>query len=118
MENAIPNKEIPLDYLSIGSHTIRFPNFKKMEFDVVMPKVETPKWNDKYNKWIMNKESIQWNSERQPKGIVGLDFTVIPQLDEEKTNGSVLERWGKMHLLGSKQSQENNIAIKVLSNIR
>ena len=118
MENAIPNKVIPLDYLSIGSHTIRFPNFKKMEFDVVMHKVETPKWNDKYNKWIMNKESIQWNSERQPKGIVGLDFTVIPQLDEEKTNGSVLERWGKMHLLGSKQSQENNIAIKVLSNIR
>lgn len=118
MENAIPNKEIPLDYLSIGSHTIRFPNFKKMEFDVVMPKVDAPKWMDGYNKWTINNESNLWNSGKQPRGIVGLDFTVIPQLDEETTNGSVLERWGKMHLLGSKQSQENNIAIKVLSNIR
>lgn len=118
IENSIPNEDIDLSNLSIGIHTIRFPNFKKIEFEVVMPKVYSPQWLEEYNKWEIDQKSNLWNSERQAEGIVGLDFTVIPQYDEEKIKGSVLERWGKMHLLGSKQTNEKNIAIKVLSNMR
>ncbi|MCD8236105.1 MAG: hypothetical protein LUD00_05515 [Prevotellaceae bacterium] len=118
MEPSTPNEEIELSNLDIGIHTIRFPNFKKIEFEVVMPKADSPKWLEEYNKWTINKENNLWNSERQQEGIVGLDFTSIPQNLKETTNGSVLERWGKMHLLGIKQADENNIAIKVLSNIR
>lgn len=117
MENSIPDEEIDLSNLGIGIHTIRFPNFKKIELEIVMPKVDSPKWQDIYNKWTIVKEANLWNSERQSEGIVGLDFTVIPQYAEEITKGSVLERWSKMHLLGSKQANEKNIAIKVLSNI-
>lgn len=118
MENSTPTEEIDLSNLGIGIHSIRFPNFKKIEFEVVMPKVGSPKWQDIYNKWTIVKEANLWNSERQSEGIVGLDFTVIPQYDEEIIKGSVLERWSKIHLFGSKQANEKNIAIKVLSNIR
>lgn len=118
MENNIPDERIDLSNLSIGIHTIRFPNFKKIEFEVVMSKVDSPKWLDKYNKWALNQEDNLWTSKRQEEGIVGLDFTVIPQYGEEIIKESVLERWSKLHMLGSKQTNENNIAIKVLSNIR
>ena len=41
----------------------------------------------------------------------------IQQFNEE-VKGSVFERWSKMHIFGSKQINDNNIAIKVLSNIK
>ena len=118
MENSNPNEKIELSNLSIGIHTIRFPNFKKIEFEVITPKVDTPEWLEKYNKWTISQENHLWNSERQSEGIVGLDFTAIPQYNKEPINGTILERWGKIHLLGSKQADENNIAIIVLTNIK
>lgn len=54
MENSAPEENIDLSKLSIGSHTIRFPNFKKIEFEVVMPNVDSPKWHPQYNKWTIN----------------------------------------------------------------
>lgn len=117
IENTNSDEYIDFRDLSSGIHTIRFPNFKKIILEVIIPKVALHKWQDKYNKWVINKKNNMWNSENQPEGIVGLDFTVILQTDDE-IKGSVLERWGKMHILGSKQINENNVAIKVLSNIR
>lgn len=117
-ENTIPNERIDLSTLSVGTHTVRFPNFKKIEFEIVVPKADSPKWLDHYNTWSINQCSHQWDSLKQPNGIVGLDFTVISQETKETTKESVLERWSKAHLLGSKQINENNIAIKVLSNIK
>lgn len=118
IEHSIPDEEIDLSNLSIGIHTIRFPNFKKIELEIVKPKIKTLQWQSEYNKWTIAKKDNLWNSERQPKGIVGLDFTVIPQQNEEIVNGSVFERWSKTHFLGSKQANEKNIAIKILSNIK
>ena len=103
--------------IGIGKHTIRFPNFKKIEFEIVQSKVGSQKWLEQYNKWKIVKEDNLWNSERQSEGIIGLDFTSIPQFNEE-VKGSVFERWSKMHIFGSKQINDNNIAIKVLSNIK
>lgn len=105
-----------LSNLGTGTHTIRFPNFKMIEFEILKPEVRSPKWLDNYNKWIIDKECNLWDSERQTKGIAGLDFTSIPQLEEKQ--GSVIQRWSKMHLFGAKQINENNIAIKVLSNTK
>lgn len=118
MENSIPNEERELSDLDVGIHTIRFPNFNKIEFEVVTPKADSPKWQEKYNKWTIDKENDKWDSERQQEGIVGLDFSVISQSLKETTTGSVLRRWSEMHLLSYKQTNENNIAIKVLSNIK
>ena len=117
METPTISESFDLSNLGIGKHTIRFPNFKKIEFEIVLPQISTPKWLNQYNKWKIVKEDNLWNSERQPEGIIGLNFTSIPQHDEE-INGSVLKRWSRMHALGVKQISENNIAIKVLSNIR
>ena len=117
MENPSANTSIDLYNLEIGKHTVRFPNFKKMEFKIVIPKIGSPKWLEQYNKWKIVKKDNQWDSERESEGIVGLDFTFIPQFNEE-VRGSVFERWSKMHIFGSKQINENNIAIKVLSNIK
>lgn len=117
IKNTNSDERIDLSSLKSGIHIIRFPNFKRIVFEVIMPKVSSHKWLDKYNKWAIDKKANLWNSENQPEGIVGLDFTVIPQNDDE-IKGPVLERWGKMHIWGSKQINENNIAIKVLLNIR
>ena len=112
------NENLDLSDLGIGKHTIRFPNFKKIEFEIVMSKVGFPKWLEQYNKWEIAKDGNLWNSERRLEGIVGLDFTTIPQYNNEEVKGTVLERWSKMHIFGSKQINENNIVIKVLSNIK
>ncbi len=117
MENPSANTSIDLYNLEIGKHTVRFPNFKKIEFEIVMPKNGSTKWLEQYNKWKIVKKDNLWDSERKSEGIVGLDFTFIPQFNEE-VKESVFERWSKMHIFGSKQINENNIAIKVLSNIR
>lgn len=117
MENSVSDERVDLSSLKPGIHIIRFPDFKRIVFEVIMPKVSSHKWLDKYNKWAIDKKANLWNSENQTEGIVGLDFTVIPQNDDE-IRGSILERWGKMHIWGAKQINENNIAIKVLSNIR
>ena len=117
MENPSTNASLDLYNLGIGKHTIRFPNFKKIEFEIVQSKVGSQKWLEQYNKWKIVKEDNLWNSERQSEGIIGLDFTSIPQFNEE-VKGSVFERWSKMHIFGSKQINDNNIAIKVLSNIK
>lgn len=105
-----------LSNLGTGTHTIRFPNFKKIEFEILKPEVRPPKWLDNYNKWTIDKECNLWDSERQTEGIAGLDFTSIPQLEEIR--GSAIQRWSKMYLFGAKQINENNIAIKVLSNTK
>lgn len=117
MENSIPDVGMDLSTLGVGSHTVRFPNFKKIELEIVTPKADPPKWLDQYNTWSMDQNSNQWDSVKQPNGIIGLDFTVIPQEAEETIKESVLERWGKIYLSGTKQVNESNIAIKVLSNI-
>ena len=50
-------------------------------------------------------------------GIVGLDYTVIPQNIQSELKGSVLNRWGMMHVFSKIQHNETNNVIKVLSKI-
>lgn len=47
MENPSTNASLDLYNLGIGKHTIRFPNFKKIEFEIVQSKVGSRNgWNN------------------------------------------------------------------------
>jgi hypothetical protein len=106
-----------LSDLKIGTHSIRFPNYKRIEFEIVQHDAFHPQWLDNYNKWNIDLEDSLWESKNKDVGIVGLDYTVIPQNSQSELKGSVLNRWGMMHVFGKIQHNETNNVIKVLSKI-
>jgi hypothetical protein len=106
-----------LSALKIGTHSIRFPNYKRIEFEIVQHDAFHPQWLDSYNKWNIDLEDSLWESMNKDVGIVGLDYTVIPQNIQSELKGSVLNRWGMMHVFGKIQHNETNNVIKVLSKI-
>ena len=107
-----------LSGLGEGSHTVRFPNYKSLVFEMVLHEALHPKWLDNYNKWDLDLKSSCWDSVKKDKGIVGLDFSIIPQHVQGNAQGSVLQRWGRMQLFGTIQNNETNNAIKILSKIK
>lgn len=116
--NETDQERINLSHLAVGNHTIRFLNYKKIEFQIVPTTVSSPRWLDSYNKWIINRQDYQWKSEKHPNGIMGLDFTDIPQKSQFGVQGTIISRWGKMMILGVCQNQESNVVVKTLANIK
>ena len=106
-----------LSDLETGSHNIRFPNYKRIEFEIVQHDAFHPQWLDSYNKWNIDIEDSLWESITKDIGIVGLDYTSIPQNIQSDLKGSVLNRWGMMQVFGTVQQNETNNVIKVLSKI-
>ena len=104
--------------LAIGIHSIRFPNYKRIELEIVKNETVNPQWLDHYNKWNIQIEGGLWESCKRDNGIVGLDYTVIPQNCKRELKGSILNRWGMMHVFDIKQKNETNTVIKVLSRIK
>lgn len=107
-----------LSDLETGSHSIRFPNYKRIEFEIVRNDALTPQWLDNYNKWTIEIGGALWESMNSDIGIVGLDYTAIPQNFKSEIKWSVLQRWGMMHVFGTIQHNETNNVIKVLSKIK
>ena len=107
-----------LSDLEIGNHTIRFPNYKRIEFEIVRHDSLHPQWLDSYNKWNIEIVGSLWESMNKDVGIVGLDYTAIPQNVNSGLKGTVLQRWGMIHVFNSIQQSETNNVIKVLSKIR
>ena len=116
--NETSQRRINLSRLATGNHTIRFLNYRKIEFQIVSATVSSPRWLDSYNKWTINRQDNQWKSEKQPNGIIGLDFTTIPQKLQFGVQGTIINRWGKMMVLGVCQSEESNVVVKTLANIK
>lgn len=111
-------ERINLSQLAAGNHTIRFLNYKKIEFQIV-PSIASPScWQDSYNKWIIDRQDNRWESKKEPYGIIGLDFTDIPQKVLSDVQGTIAYRWSKMMILGICQCAESNAVIKTLSNIK
>jgi hypothetical protein len=107
-----------LSDLQSGTHSIRFPNYKRIEFEIVQHNAFHPQWLDSYNKWNIDLEGSLWESMYKDVGIVGLDYTVIPQNIQSELKGSVLCRWGMMHVFDINPKNETNTVIKVLSRIK
>ena len=115
--DASKDETFDLSCLDIGTHSIRFPNYKRIEFEIVRHDALHPQWLDSYNKWNIDLEGSLWESVNIDNGIVGLDYTSIPQNILSGLKGSVLNRWGMMHVFGTIQQNETNNVIKVLSKI-
>lgn len=116
--DASPEDTFDFSDLAIGIHSIRFPNYKRIEFEIVQHNAFHPKWLDSYNKWNIDLEGSLWESMNKDVGIVGLDYTIIPQNIQSELKGSVLNRWGMMHVFDINPKNETNTVIKVLSRIK
>lgn len=117
LNDASKDETFDLSCLDTGTHSIRFPNYKRIEFEIVRHDALHPQWLDSYNKWNIDLEGSLWESVNIDNGIVGLDYTSIPQNIQSGLKGSVLNRWGMMHVFGTIQQNETNNVIKVLSKI-
>jgi hypothetical protein len=115
--DASKDETFDLSGLDTGTHSIRFPNYKRIEFEIVRHDALHPQWLDSYNKWNIDLEGSLWESVNIDNGIVGLDYTSIPQNIQSGLKGSVLNRWGMMHVFGTIQQNETNNVIKVFSKI-
>ena len=119
------NKEcidISLDTLSAGLHSILISGCKEIKIKLVDSLPTARVWMRDSNRWYVDKSS-KWESQdprecNEPQdGIVGLDFSSIPQkpiVSEEPT----LTRWSKMLTLGQPQQNENNITLRILKQTR
>ena len=113
-----PDDTIDLSSLDTGLHSIRFPNYKRLEFEIVKHEACQPIWMEHYNKWDIEIEGSFWDSTKKESGIIGLDYSVIPQIDNRDLKGTTLQRWGMLHVFNIQQNSETNSAIKVLSKIK
>ena len=108
------NGILPLNFLNIGDHDIKFPKYKKIQFSIVKAKPEIMNWNPDYNKWILHKDSTSWNSACEGSGVVGIDFTCYRMTNSFKTSKNTLRRWAEFHSTGKTIKNENNIALRLL----
>jgi len=104
-----------LNFLSAGSHDIKFPGFKKIEFTIVNPEPVNPTWDASYNKWVFACKDKQWLTVQSEKGIVGLDYSIFRIKDRRQTEKGILTRWARFHLTGKSSNEERNIALKLLN---
>ncbi len=105
-----------LNYLQIGKHTIKVPNSRKVEFEILEPVSGQIDWSPDFNRWAFDRTEGLWSSDRRTEGIVGLDFSLIKMVVQSSEDAeSDITRWARFHLTGQRTENENNIAIKILS---
>lgn len=105
-----------LNFLSEGTHEIKFPGFKKLELTIVSPEVNAPAWDESYNRWTFSAKEKEWLTARSEAGIVGLDYSIFKFRKRAEGGENILTRWADMHLTGRQDGSESNIALKILSN--
>ena len=99
------NGELPLGFLDIGHHEIKFPNHKAIEFEIVNCSVSDHYWDSQYNKWTFNRNEHLWATiPHIESGVVGLDFSCIPMesASGDDNNIPILTRWAQAHLIGER----------------
>ncbi len=105
-----------LNYLPIGKHTIKIPNSRKVEFEILEPISGCTEWSLDFNRWFFDRSNGLWSSYKCEDGIVGLDFYLIKMATFGcEHSESDITRWARFHLSGQCAENENNIAIKLLS---
>lgn len=107
--------DISLDHLSIGSHYIKIQNFKRIEFELQKPSVESCPWMSDYCQWQMNIKEPQWESCNYKNGVIGLDFSSISP-NTQTINTPSLKRWADYLTFGKSYDNESNVTIKILKN--
>jgi len=105
-----------LNFLSKGKHNIKFPNHKKLEFEIVHCDVAAPCWKDSYNKWNISRKEKSWDSSFGDSGIVGLDFSCVKISSDNNNDRNLVTKWALLHQGVYSGVNEKNVALKLLSN--
>lgn len=111
------NGYLNLNFLSIGSHDIKFTGFKKIELTIVNPELNTPFWDVSYTRWLFSRKDkdIQWRADQVKEGIVGLDYSIFKIKNKTESDRDILTRWAQFHLTGKSITKEINTALKLLN---
>lgn len=109
------NKSLSFNQLGVGLHRIRIPGHRVIEIEIVEPSIRRCYWLNEYKKWWVSKKTPTWEPLKTDKGIVGLDFSVIPQDTDTFDDISVTSRWAMSQSFQKSYNRENNIAIKILT---
>lgn len=114
---ALPKEgRLNLNFLPLGIHEIKFPGFKKQEFTIVSPELNAPIWDESYNRWTFSAKKKEWQAIRTEDGVVGLDYSTFKFRKRTESGAVILTRWADLHLTGRREGNDNNIALKILSN--
>jgi len=108
------NGRLSLNYLPVGTHDIKFPGFKKVEFTIVNPDITVPFWDNSYNRWVFDRRNTLWKSIQTEDGVVGIDFSTFRMETGRSVSDSVITRWATLHTTGKAYPEEDNIALKLL----
>jgi hypothetical protein len=116
----VVDKDIFLDELPAGRHTINIRGFRDIQITFKESNPLARVWMNECNRWHIDKYN-RWESqdprdcEESSKGIVGLDFSAIPQ-KSQASNEPILTRWSKMLATNQYSLNESNITLKMLKN--
>lgn len=108
---------LDLNFLPEGTHDIKFPGFKKIEFSIVRHEAAVPAiWDESYNKWQFSHKGKIWASAQGENGVVGLDYSSFRcKVKGDDDRKEVLTRWATLHLTGNSARNEKNIALRLLN---
>lgn len=109
------NTHISLSHLSVGMHHIKISGYKKIEIEIAEPSIRRCYWLNEYRKWGLSKNPPIWEPLKTDSGIVGLDFSVIPQNVNRLDAIPTTRRWSMFQTFHKSYEGENNIAIKILT---
>lgn len=116
--NLLENGELKhnLNNLPEGINRVVIPNYKKIYIEIVNENLpQNKEWNTSYNKWKIEKKQNLWESGKYEDGIVGLDYSNIPQCKENDTK-PILRRWAETMLYdGECNKEETNIGIRIIN---
>lgn len=99
--------------LSVGIHCIKIQNYKKIYIEIVDHSLSIQHWDVEYNRWKFDKGQNIWESGRYDDGVIGLDFSNIPQYVDTNTK-PILRRWSEAMLNGKFDKKEKNIGIRII----
>lgn len=115
--NLLENEELKhnLNNLPEGIHRVVIPNYKRIFIEIVKETLpQNKEWNASYNKWKFDKKKNLWETGKYEDGIVGLDYSIIPQGNRNVTK-PILRRWSESMLCdGECDKKENNIGIRII----
>jgi hypothetical protein len=105
--------DISLNHLQEGHHYIKIQDYKKLEFDLVVATANTCDWMLSYFQWHFDKQGAIWESNKDEKGIVGLDYPSIPQKTISE-DIPTLRRWTNQLTFGKHYEGETNITLRII----
>ncbi len=105
--------DISLNHLTEGFHYTKIQDYKRIEFELQDAKAITSEWLKDYYQWILDKKNILWESNKTMNGVVGLDFSSIPD-QNSKIESPILRRWADLLTFGQISENETNSTLRII----